>query len=121
MLKSAVAIAISCMGLLGLVALAAVRRTKEIGIRKGLGATTGSVLLLMSREFGWLVVANVIAWPVAYFALNRWLAFYAYRIDIGVGWFVVAGVGVLVVALATVSSQTWLAARTNPADALRYE
>ncbi|MCY3668692.1 MAG: ABC transporter permease [Gemmatimonadetes bacterium] len=119
---SAVAIAISCMGLFGLVALAAVRRTKEIGIRKVLGATTSSVLLLMSREFGWLVVAaNVIAWPVAYFALNRWLAFYAYRIDIGVGWFVLAGVGVLAVALATVSSQTWLAARTNPADALRYE
>ena len=119
---SAVAIAISCMGLFGLVALAAVRRTKEIGIRKVLGATTGSVLLLMSREFGWLVVAaNAIAWPVAYFALNRWLAFYAYRIDIGLGWFVLAGVGVLAVALATVSSQTWLAARTNPADALRYE
>ncbi|MYK41824.1 MAG: FtsX-like permease family protein [Gemmatimonadetes bacterium] len=119
---SAVAIAISCMGLSGLVALAAVRRTKEIGIRKVLGATTGSVLLLMSREFGWLVVvANAIAWPVAYFVLNRWLAFYAYRIDIGLEWFVVAGVGVLAVALATVSSQTWLAARTNPADALRYE
>ena len=119
---SAVAIVISCMGLFGLVALAAVRRTKEIGIRKVLGATTGSVLLLMSREFGWLVVAaNVIAWPVAYFVLNRWLAFYAYRIDMGLGWFVLAGVGVLAVALATVSSQTWLAARTNPADALRYE
>ena len=119
---SAVSIAISCMGLFGLVALAAVRRTKEIGIRKVLGATTGSVLLLMSREFGWLVVAaNIIAWPVAYFVLNRWLAFYAYRIDVGLGWFVLAGVGVLAVALATVSSQTWLAARTNPADALRYE
>ena len=119
---SAVAIAISCMGLFGLVALATVRRTKEIGIRKVLGATTSSVLLLMSREFGWLVVAaNVVAWPVAYFVLNRWLAFYAYRIDIGLGWFVLAGVGVLAVALATVSSQTWLAARANPADALRYE
>ena len=119
---SAIAIAISCMGLFGLVALATVRRTKEIGIRKVLGATTSSVLLLMSREFGWLVVAaNVIAWPVAYFVLNRWLAFYAYRIDMGLGWFVLAGVGVLAVALATVSSQTWLAARTNPADALRYE
>ena len=119
---SAVAIAISCMGLFGLVALAAARRTKEIGIRKVLGATTASVLLLMWREFGWLVVvANVIAWPVAYFVLNRWLAFYAYRIDIGLGWFVLAGVGVLAVALATVSGQTWLAARANPADALRYE
>ena len=67
------------------------------------------------------MAANVVAWPVAYFVLNRWLAFYAYRVDMGVGWFVVAGVGVLAVALATVSSQTWLAARTNPADALIYE
>ena len=58
---------------------------------------------------------------MAYFVLNRWLAFYAYRVDMDVGWFVLAGVGVLAVALATVSSQTWLAARTNPADALRYE
>jgi len=66
-------------------------------------------------------LANAIAWPVAFFVLNRWLAFYAYRIDIGVGWFVLAGVGVLAVALATVNSQTSLAARTNPADALIYE
>ena len=118
----AIAIVISCMGLFGLVALATVRRTKEIGIRKVLGATTGSVLLLMSREFGWLVVAaNSLLGPVAYLVLNRWLAFYAYRVDMGVGWFALAGVGVLVVALATVSSQTWLAARTNPADALIYE
>ena len=119
---SAIAIAISCMGLVGLAALAAARRTREIGIRKVLGATTGSVLLLMSREFGWLVVAaNAIAWPVAFFVLDRWLAFYAYRIDQSPEWFALAGAGVLAVALATVSGQTWLAARTNPADALRYE
>ena len=119
---SAIALAISCMGLVGLAALAAARRTREIGIRKVLGATTGSVLLLMSREFGWLVVAaNAIAWPVAFFVLDRWLAFYAYRIDQNPEWFALAGAGVLAVALATVSGQTWLAARTNPADALRYE
>ena len=119
---SAVALAISCMGLVGLAALAAARRTREIGIRKVLGATTGSVLMMMSREFGWLVVAaNAIAWPVAFFVLDRWLAFYAYRIDQSPVWFVLAGAGVLAVALATVSGQTWLAARTNPADALKYE
>ena len=119
---SAIALAISCMGLVGLAALAAARRTREIGIRKVLGATTGSVLLLMSREFGWLVVAaNAIAWPVAFFVLDRWLAFYAYRIDQSPEWFALAGAGVLAVALATVTGQTWLAARTNPADALRYE
>ena len=119
---SATALAISCMGLVGLAALAAARRTREIGIRKVLGATTGSVLMMMSREFGWLVVAaNAIAWPVAFFVLDRWLAFYAYRIDQSPGWFALAGAGVLAVALATVSGQTWLAARTNPADALRYE
>ena len=119
---SAIALAISCMGLVGLAALAAARRTREIGIRKVLGATTGSVLIMMSREFGWLVVAaNAIAWPVAFFVLDRWLAFYAYRIDQNPEWFALAGAGVLAVALATVSGQTWLAARTNPADALRYE
>ena len=119
---SACALAISCMGLVGLAALAAARRTREIGIRKVLGATTANVVLLMSRQFGWLVVAaNVIAWPLAFFVLDHWLAFYAYRIDQGPGWFALAGAGVLVVALGTVSGQTWLAARTNPADALRYE
>ena len=119
---SAIALIISCMGLLVLAALAAARRTREISIRKVLGATTGSVLMMMSREFGWLVVAaNAIAWPAAFFVLDRWLAFYAYRIDQSPEWFALAGAGVLVVALATVSGQTWLAARTNPADALRYE
>ena len=119
---SAIALVISCMGLVGLAALAAARRTREIGIRKVLGATTGSVLMMMSREFGWLVVAaNAIAWPAAFFVLDRWLAFYAYRIDQSPEWFALAGAGVLAVALATVSGQTWLAARTNPADALRYE
>ena len=110
------------MGLVGLAALAAARRTREIGIRKVLGATTGSVLMMMSREFGWLVIAaNAIALPAAFFVLDRWLAFYAYRIDQSPEWFALAGAGVLAVALATVSGQTWLAARTNPADALRYE
>ena len=119
---SACALAISCMGLVGLAALAAARRTREIGIRKVLGATTANVVLLMSRQFGWLVLAaNVIAWPLAFVVLDHWLAFYAYRIDQGPGWFALAGAGVLVVALGTVSGQTWLAARTNPADALRYE
>ena len=119
---SAIALAISCMGIVGLAALAAARRTREIGIRKVLGAATGGVLMMMSREFGWLVVAaNAIAWPVAFFVLDRWLAFYAYRIDQSPEWFALAGAGVLAVALATVSGQTWLAARTNPADALRYE
>ena len=72
---SAIALIISCMGLVGLAALAAARRTREIGIRKVLGATTGSVLMMMSREFGWLLIAaNAIAWPVAFFVLDRWLA-----------------------------------------------
>ncbi|MCY3762947.1 MAG: cell division protein FtsX [Gemmatimonadetes bacterium] len=116
---SAIALVISCMGLVGLAALAAARRTREIGIRKVLGATTGSVLMMMSREFGWLVVAaNAIAWPVAFFVLDRWLAFYAYRIDQSPEWFALASTGVLAVALATVSGQTWLAARTKPGGCL---
>ncbi|NKB69296.1 MAG: FtsX-like permease family protein [Candidatus Latescibacteria bacterium] len=119
---SAVSIATSCMGLFGLAALAAARRTKEIGIRKALGASLGHVLLLIGREFGWLVVtANALAWPLAWYALDRWLAAYAYRIDIGMAWFTLAGLAVLAVALATVGGQAWRAARTSPVEALRCQ
>lgn len=119
---TAIALTIACMGLFGLASLAASRRTKEVGIRKALGATAGSVLAMMSREFAWLVLAaNVIAWPAAWFTLERWLATYAYRIEVGPALFATAGVGVLLVALATVSGQSWRTARTHPARALRYE
>jgi putative ABC transport system permease protein len=98
------------------------QRTKEIGIRKVLGATVTNILLLLSKEFAkWVLIANIIAWPVAYFAMNKWLQGYAYRINIAVWSFVLAAALALAIALFTVSYQAVRAATANPADALRYE
>ncbi len=113
---------IACLGAFGLTALAVARRTKEIGIRKVLGASVPSIVSLFIREFILLVaVATVIAWPVAYYAMDRWLQDFAYRIDPGVGTFVLGGVLTLAIVLLTVGSQAMRAARANPVDALRYE
>ena len=116
------AVFIACLGAFGLTALAVARRTKEIGIRKALGATVPNILSLLSREFLVLVaVASVIAWPAAYYVIDRWLQDFAYRIDPGVGTFVLGGVLTLAIVLLTVGSQAIRAARANPVDALRYE
>ncbi len=116
------AIFVACLGLFGLASFATVRRTKEIGIRKVLGASVGSIVALLSKEFVILVgVANLIAWPVAYYAMNRWLQDFAYRIELGPGVFVLGGTVALVIALLTVSYQAVRAARANPVEALRYE
>jgi putative ABC transport system permease protein len=113
---------IACLGLLALASYAAERRTKEIGIRKVLGASVGSIVGLLSREFLLLVaIANLIAWPIAYYAMNRWLESFAYRISIGWGTFALAGLFAFLMVLFTVSSQAIRAALTNPVDALRYE
>ena len=116
------AIAIACLGQVGLVAFIIERRTKEIGVRKVLGASTGSVVGLLSKDFVLLIVgANVIAWPIVLYAMNRWLEQFAYRIEIS--WWILAGAGVLalLVALLTVSIQSVRAAMANPVDSLRYE
>jgi putative ABC transport system permease protein len=119
---SILAILISCLGLFGLASFMAEQRTKEIGIRKVLGATVSNILLLLSKEFTkWVLIANLIAWPVAYFAMRQWLQGYAYRINIAVWSFVLAAVLALTIALLTVSYQALRAATANPADALRYE
>ncbi len=113
---------IACLGLLALASYAAERRTKEIGIRKVLGASVGSIVGLLSREFLLLVaIANLIAWPVAYYAMSRWLEEFAYRINIGLGTFLLAALFALIITLITVSSQAIKAALTNPVDTLRYE
>ncbi len=116
------AILIACLGLFGLTAYAAERRAKEIGIRKVLGASVPSIVALLSKDFLKLVgIAFVIAAPVAYFAMQRWLEDFAYRIELGPWVFVGAGVLVLVIALATVSYQAIRAALANPVEALRSE
>jgi putative ABC transport system permease protein len=113
---------IACLGLLALASYAAERRTKEIGIRKVLGASVGSIVQLLSREFLLLVaLANLIAWPIAYFAMSRWLEEFAYRISISLGTFLLAAVFALIITLITVSTQAIKAALTNPVDTLRYE
>ncbi|UCE41827.1 MAG: ABC transporter permease [Candidatus Aminicenantes bacterium] len=116
------AIFISCLGLFGLAAQIAEQRTKEIGIRKVMGATVVGITLLLTRDFmKWIIVANVIAWPTAYLAMNKWLQNYAYRTSIGIDIFVLAAVMALLIAFLTVSFQTFRAAIADPVDSLRYE
>jgi putative ABC transport system permease protein len=119
---AALSIAIACLGLFGLAAFASQQRTKEIGIRKVLGASVAGIVGLMSKDFVKLVlVANLISWPLAYFAMNRWLQDFAYHIDIGIGIFLLSGALALAIALLTVSFQAIKAALANPVEALRYE
>jgi putative ABC transport system permease protein len=116
------AIFIACLGLSGLTAFTAEQRTKEIGIRKILGASVPGVVLLLSKEFmKWVLIANAIAWPVTYFAMGRWLENFAYRISLGWAAFIVSAALALGIALITVGFQAAKAALANPADALRYE
>ena len=117
-----IAIFICSLGLAGLSAFMAVDKTKEIGIRKTLGASVREILFLFSRQFaGWILAANAIAWPVGYFLMHQWLRGYAYRSAIPLQTFVLAGGSGLLIALLTVSYQTLRAARANPVDSLRYE
>ncbi|MBX7152033.1 ABC transporter permease [bacterium] len=119
---SSLAIFIACLGLYGLVAFTTEQRTKEIGIRKVLGATIGSVLSLMTKEISFLVIAaNAIAWPLAYWGMSQWLDNFAYRVDIGVVSFLLSAAIALAIALITVSHLTFKAAKANPVDALKYE
>jgi putative ABC transport system permease protein len=116
------AVFIACLGLFGLAAFTAERRTKEIGIRKAMGASVPRIVLLISKDFLRLVfVAFVVAAPLAYFALQTWLDNFAYRIEISWGIFLVAGSLSLVVALLTVSYQSIKAALIDPVKSLRYE
>jgi putative ABC transport system permease protein len=116
------AILTACLGLFGLASFTAAARTKEIGIRKVLGASAAHLSGRLSWEFTkWVFAANIIAWPVAYYAMSRWLRNFAYRISIRIGTFVLAAALAFLVALLTVSFQAIKAALTNPVDSLRYE
>jgi putative ABC transport system permease protein len=117
-----IAIFIACLGLFGLASFTAAQRTKEIGVRKVLGASVNSIVALLSLDFLKLVgLAFVIATPLAYFGLQRWLQSFAYRIEIGPGVFMLTGALVLLIALATVSYQSVRAAVADPVKSLRYE
>lgn len=119
---SIAAIAIACMGLLGLASFAAQQRTKEIGIRKVLGASVANILSLVSREFIILVmVANAVAWPVGYFAMSEWLKDFAYRIELDVLPFLSATAITMAIAMFTVLSQAYRTSTANPVKALKYE
>ncbi len=115
-------VGIGCLGLFGLASYSAERRTKEIGIRKVLGASVSGLTVLLAKEFTrWVLVANLVAWPVAYLAMSRWLRNFAYRADIGLGAFLTAGGLALAVALLTVSTQAVKTALADPVRSLRYE
>jgi putative ABC transport system permease protein len=120
--SSGLAIAIACLGLLGLIAYTAEVRTKEIGIRKVLGATETSIVSLLTKEFLVLVVlASLFAYPVAYYTMNSWLQNFAYRIGLSFVYFIASTGATLIITLITIAYQALKAARTNPIEALRYE
>jgi putative ABC transport system permease protein len=119
---SLLAVIVACLGLFGLASFAAEQRTKEIGIRKVVGASVSGIILLLSKEFAkWILAANVLAWPIAYFSMSLWLRNFAYKISPGVEVFLLSGLLALFVALATVSFQSVKAALADPVDSLRYE
>jgi putative ABC transport system permease protein len=117
-----VAIFIACLGLFGLASFTAAQRTKEIGIRKVLGASISNITVLLTKEFTrWVLAANIIAWPIGYLVMKKWLENFAYRIDIPIWAFVFSGLLVLGLSLLTVCHQAIKAALAAPADLLRYE
>ncbi|MBN1270838.1 MAG: ABC transporter permease [Candidatus Aminicenantes bacterium] len=116
------AVFIACLGLYGLTALSAEQKIKQIGIRKVLGASVSNITVLLSKEYlAWVFMANLFAWPAAWFVMNKWLQSFAYRTSIGWWIFLIAGGAAFVIALLTVCALTMRAARKNPVDSLRYE
>jgi putative ABC transport system permease protein len=119
---ASIAVVLASLGLLGLAASIAERRTREIGIRKALGADTGNIIRLLLRQFAKPVLwANLIAWPVTAYAMHRWLLGFAYHVDLAVWLFPAAAVLALLIAILTVSTHSILVARAKPVAALRYE
>jgi putative ABC transport system permease protein len=116
------AVVIACLGLFGLAAFAAERRTKEIGIRKVFGATVRDIVQLLAWQFSKpVIIANLVAWPIAWWVMRDWLNSFDVRIDLGPGPFVLAGLLALVIALGTIAGHAIKVARSNPINALRYE
>ena len=116
------AIIISCLGLIGLIELTTNKKIKEIGIRKVNGAKVSEILSMLNNDFvKWVVVAFIVATPIAYYAMNKWLENFAYKTTLSWWIFAIAGILALGIALLTVSWQSWRAATRNPVEALRYE
>ena len=117
-----VAVFLACLGLFALVSFTVELRTREIGIRKSLGASVHRMLALLSGEYiGLVLLANVFAWPAAWLFMQRWLASFAYRTEVGWGVFFLAGVAALLITLITIAYQVTRTALTNPAEVLRNE
>jgi len=113
---------IACMGLFGLASFLAEQRTKEIGIRKVLGASVSGLVKLLTMEFlRWVLLANIIAWPIAFIIMNKWLMNFAYKINLNIYIFILSGIIILTIALLTVSYQAIKTAQSNPVNALKYE
>ena len=119
---SALSIMVGCLGILGLVTYTAERRTKEIGIRKVLGAGNGGIVFLLSGDFLKLTVLSfAIAWPIAYLLVKDWLSGFTYRIEPGIWPFAIAGSLTLIIVVITVGTQAWRNATADPVKSLRYE
>jgi putative ABC transport system permease protein len=119
---SFIAIIIACLGLFGLATFAAERRRKEIGIRKVLGSSISGIIILICRELiKWVLVANIIAWPIAWYIMSKWLQNFAYRTNMAWTTFIMSAGIALFIALLTVSCQSLKAALANPVESLRYE
>ena len=121
---SGLAIFIACLGLYGLASFTADRRTKEIGIRKVMGATVFDVVKLLVWQFSKpVIIANLIAWPISYYAMTLWLENFIYRIEVFfiIGFCLIGGISALLIAWATVAGNSMRIARSNPIKALRYE
>ena len=119
---SLLAILIACLGLFGLTAFMTEQRTKEIGIRKVLGASVIEIVMSLSKDFTkWALYANIVAWPLAYWIMNKWLQNFAYRVNIQWQTFFLAALITQVIAITMISYQVIKAAKANPVKALRYE
>lgn len=119
---SLLAIFVACLGLLGLAAFTSEQRTKEIGIRKVLGATSGSIVYWLIRDFTkWVITANLMAWPVAFILMSNWLNSFHYRIDIGITSFIISGLLSTAIAVITVSTQVLKASLNNPVDSIKCQ
>ena len=116
------AVFIGCIGLFGLASFVAEQRTKEIGIRKVVGAGVGSLVILLCRNFIWLVIlANLLSWPIAFLIMRQWLQNFPYAVRLGWEVFVLTALLAVIIALGTVGYQALKAALADPVDSLRYE